>query len=159
MAHCLKNAATEVVVPGGGEGRPSEDRHDLAVRENAVRSFDGAELDLHLAARAGVADGLIAHDLAQPLAHCPGASGFGGQSLHVTEDCARQFGLREQGAAGACDGGGPQVAHLGGPGDPGGKHRPEVPVPDVGAGDLCRELSGRMLRAHGCIDKVLCVRV
>ena len=133
-----QNAAAELVISGGGEGRRGEDRHDLAAREDAVLCFDRAELDLHLAARAGVADGLAVDILAQALADGLSAFGFCG------------IGLRGQSAADARDGGWPQVGHLGGPGDPGGQDCAQgVLVPDVPDGELFREISGRVLFAHG----------
>ena len=44
---------------------------------------------------------LVADLLAQTLAHGPGTSGFCGKALGVSEDRAREFGLRGQGAADA----------------------------------------------------------
>ena len=78
MAHSLKDAATELVVPSRSEGRPSEDFHDLTIREDAVHRLECAGSDLHLPARDGVADGLVADVLAQPLVNCFGTPGLGG---------------------------------------------------------------------------------
>ena len=78
MAHSPKDAATGVVVPSRGEGRPSEDCHDLTIREDAVHRLEYAEFDLYLSARDRIADGLVADVLAQPLVHRPGTPGLGG---------------------------------------------------------------------------------
>ena len=69
VTRSVTDAATEVVISGGGEGRRGEDCHDPAVREDAVQRFDRVELDLRLAARGGVAGGLVAGVFAQTLAH------------------------------------------------------------------------------------------
>ena len=75
MTHSPKGAAAEVVVPSRGEGRPSEDCHDLTIRENSLHRLEHAEFFLNLSARDGVADGLVADVLAQPLVHRLGTPG------------------------------------------------------------------------------------
>ena len=77
-AHGLKDAAAEVVVPSRGEGRPSEDCHDLTIRENFVHRPEHAEFDPNLSARDGVADGLVTDVLAQPFVRRLGTPGLGG---------------------------------------------------------------------------------
>ena len=77
MTHGLKDAATEVVVPSGGEGRPGEGRYDLAIREVSLHRLEHAEFDLYLSACDGIADGLVTDVLAQPLVHRPGTPGLG----------------------------------------------------------------------------------
>ena len=91
--------------------------------EDTVQCSDHVELDLHFAARDGVADGLVADVLAQALADGPSTSRLCAKALDVPEDRAHEVGLLGQSAEDARDSGWSQVGHLGGPADPGGQDR------------------------------------